>query len=177
MNNQPSLCFAERMASPVGDLWLVVDEVGALLELLFDEGKHASPDEAALERRLAKSGLELRWDSLRLDEVRTSLEEYFDGRRRSFDLPLAPRGTDFQQRVWTELQRIPYGTTSTYGALAANLGQPTASRAVGLANGKNPISIVIPCHRVIGSDGSLTGYAGGLHKKEALLKLEGSLLF
>ena len=91
---------------------------------------------------------------------------------QDFDLPLAPEGTSFQQSVWQKLQTIPYGQTSTYGELAAELGKPNASRAVGAANGRNPIPIVIPCHRVIGANGKLTGFSGGLHIKEALLSLE-----
>jgi methylated-DNA-[protein]-cysteine S-methyltransferase len=106
--------------------------------------------------------------------VRAQLAEYFAGRRRDFDLPLAPAGTPFQQRVWQALRAIPYGRTESYGALAARLGQPGAGRAVGLANGQNPIAIVIPCHRVIGAGGALTGYGGGLERKRWLLALEAS---
>ncbi|MGN1019854.1 MAG: methylated-DNA--[protein]-cysteine S-methyltransferase [Aristaeellaceae bacterium] len=103
------------------------------------------------------------------------LTEYFAGQRRVFDLPLHPVGTAFRLRVWAELQRIPYGQTITYGELARRVGNARASRAVGGANHHNPISIIIPCHRVIGADGSLTGYGGGLDMKAALLRLEGSL--
>jgi methylated-DNA-[protein]-cysteine S-methyltransferase len=106
--------------------------------------------------------------------VRRQLEEYFAGERRVFDLPVAPPGTPFQQRVWTELQRIGYGETISYAELAARIGRPTAIRAAGAANGANPVSIIIPCHRVIGSDGSLTGYGGGLEAKRRLLELERS---
>jgi methylated-DNA-[protein]-cysteine S-methyltransferase len=104
------------------------------------------------------------------------LEEYFAGRLEEFDLELAPRGTPFQKRVWQELERIPYGTTISYSELAERIGNPKAVRAVGTANGANPLPIVIPCHRVIGADGSLTGYAGGIEIKEALLALEGAIL-
>jgi methylated-DNA-[protein]-cysteine S-methyltransferase len=100
------------------------------------------------------------------------LHAYFAGTLREFDLPLVLRGTDFQERVWRQLASIPYGETTTYGSIAAQLGKPTASRAVGAANGQNPISIVLPCHRVIGQSGKLTGYAGGLDKKEKLLRFE-----
>jgi methylated-DNA-[protein]-cysteine S-methyltransferase len=100
------------------------------------------------------------------------LRAYFAGQRRTFELPLAPEGTPFQQRVWRELLNIPYGQTISYGELARRLGNPNGSRAVGLANGANPISIVIPCHRVIGSTGKLTGYGGGLKTKQWLLALE-----
>jgi len=106
------------------------------------------------------------------DDVVSQLTEYFAGERQRFELPLAPEGTPFQQRVWRELQDIPYGATISYGQLAARIGQPTASRAVGLANGSNPLAIVIPCHRVIGANGTLTGYGGGLPIKERLLALE-----
>ena len=105
------------------------------------------------------------------------LGEYFAGRRTDFDLPLDPHGTPFQRAVWTALQAIPHGVTTSYGALAARLGRPRAARAVGAANGQNPISIVIPCHRVIGANGTLTGYAGGLERKQALLELEQDALF
>ena len=100
------------------------------------------------------------------------MRAYFTGELTEFDLPLAPTGTPFQSRVWAGLREIPYGVTLTYGELARRIGQPTASRAVGLANGKNPLSIIVPCHRVIGSDGSMTGYGGGLERKRFLLALE-----
>ncbi|MET7639959.1 methylated-DNA--[protein]-cysteine S-methyltransferase [Streptomyces sp. NPDC005438] len=112
-------------------------------------------------------------DSLPLfQRARDQLEEYFAGRLRRFDLPLAPRGTAFQRSVWRALTTIPYGATTTYGALAARLGRPSASRAVGMANGRNPISVVVPCHRVVGSNGALTGFGGGLPRKARLLGLE-----
>lgn len=98
--------------------------------------------------------------------------EYLRGERREFDLPLAPKGTEFQRKVWCELTAIGYGETQSYGELAAKIGSPKAARAVGMANHKNPISILIPCHRVVGKNGGLTGYAGGLERKEILLKLE-----
>jgi methylated-DNA-[protein]-cysteine S-methyltransferase len=104
------------------------------------------------------------------------LKEYFDGTRRHFDLPLGPRGTEFQLRVWEALTQIPYGQTRSYRDIALAIGKPTAVRAVGAANGRNPLPIVVPCHRVIGSDGSLTGFAGGLEAKTRLLQLEGSLI-
>ena len=109
------------------------------------------------------------------DDVATQLAEYFDGKRRVFELPLKPEGTPFQLRVWNALLEIPYGETISYGELAARIGDRSASRAVGLANGSNPLPIVIPCHRVIGSNGKLTGYGGGLPIKERLLALEGAL--
>jgi methylated-DNA-[protein]-cysteine S-methyltransferase len=106
--------------------------------------------------------------------VREQLAEYFAGERQQFDVPLKLAGTPFQRRVWQELVRIPFGTTITYGQLAQRVGQPTASRAVGHANSRNPISIIVPCHRVIGADGKLTGYAGGVDKKQWLLAWERS---
>lgn len=104
--------------------------------------------------------------------ARAQLLEYFAGTRRKFDLNLAPRGTDFQQAVWRELRGIGYGATSTYGEVAARLDKPSASRAIGLAVGRNPLSIIVPCHRVLGSNGQLTGYAGGVEVKRRLLDLE-----
>jgi methylated-DNA-[protein]-cysteine S-methyltransferase len=108
-----------------------------------------------------------------LAATRRQLSEYFAGSRRTFELPLRLEGTAFQQRVWRELTEIPYGETWSYGQLATRIGKPSASRAVGLANGRNPISILVPCHRVIGADGSLTGYGGGLERKQWLLAHEG----
>ena len=105
-------------------------------------------------------------------EATRQLQEYFDGERRQFSLPLAPRGTEFQRRVWAALAEIPYGETRSYGELATALGRPGASRAVGMANGRNPISIVVPCHRVVGANGSITGYAGGVERKVYLLDFE-----
>jgi len=108
-------------------------------------------------------------------QVKEQLQEYFEGSRSSFDLPLAPEGTDFQKLVWEELLKIPYGESRTYSEIAVAIGRPKASRAVGNAINKNPIAIIIPCHRVIGKDGNLRGYAGGLELKEMLLRLEGNL--
>lgn len=107
-----------------------------------------------------------------LDQTVEQLAEYFAGSRRAFDLPIAPRGTGFQQRVWRALTQIPFGVTHSYGELARSIGRPSASRAVGAANGKNPISIIVPCHRVIAASGNLTGYAGGMASKKWLLEHE-----
>ena len=113
-----------------------------------------------------------------LEDAATQLQEYFAGERREFDLPLAARGTAFQQRVWAALAEIPYGHTMTYGQVAARLGLvPGASRAIGSANGSNPIPIVVPCHRVIGANGTLTGFGGGIDRKRTLLALESPGLF
>ncbi len=147
--------------SPIGRLLLAGDQAGIRL-LLFAQGRdrRVRPDPG--------------WtpDGGALDTAAQQLSEYFGGRRRAFDMPLAPEGTPFQQTVWKALRDIPYGETTSYGELARRIGNPKAVRAVGLANGSNPISIVIPCHRVIGSNGSLVGYGGGLPIKQALLALE-----
>jgi methylated-DNA-[protein]-cysteine S-methyltransferase len=111
-----------------------------------------------------------------LDDARRELDEYFEGRRTEFDLPLDLRVAPFHQAVLSELARVPYGRTTTYGALAATVGRPRAARAVGTVMHSNPIPIVLPCHRVVGANGSLTGYGGGLHVKRALLELEGAIL-
>jgi len=107
-----------------------------------------------------------------LDKARRELDAYFAGRLKAFSVPVAPQGTPFQQRVWAALQAIPYGVTRSYGQQAVAIGSPQASRAVGLANGRNPVAIIIPCHRVIGANGSLTGYGGGMERKKLLLDLE-----
>ena len=110
--------------------------------------------------------------ALPFPETKRQITAYFTGQLTVFDLPLAPRGTDFQRRVWAALSGIPYGQTVSYGEIARRIGQPNACRAVGLANGRNPLSIIVPCHRVIGAGGKLTGYGGGMERKEALLALE-----
>ncbi len=149
-----------RMESPVGPLLLTADGSG-LREILFVDGRTtAVPDPAWRE------------DAAPLAEVIRQLKAYFAGTLEEFDLPLSPKGTAFQLGVWKSLCEIPFGTTISYGELARRIGNPKASRAVGLANGSNPIPIVIPCHRVIGSNGKLTGYGGGLPIKEKLLALE-----
>ena len=152
------------MPSPVGDLELTGDGK-ALSEIRFLDAPGADGPRSPGKREQAPFG-----------QVITQLEQYFEGTRTEFDLPLAPVGTEFQLAVWELLLRIPYGRTSTYGELARQLGKPGASRAVGAANGANPLSIVVPCHRVIGASGKLTGFGGGLHNKEILLRLEGSLI-
>ena len=148
--------------SPLGRLTLVATDQGGLAGLYMEEHRHRPPLET----------FGVRDDSV-LPEVAQQLKEYFAGERSTFDVALALTGTPFQRRVWTALQDIPYGDTTTYGELAASLGLvPGASRAVGLANGKNPVSIIVPCHRVVGSTGSLTGYGGGLDRKQRLLDHE-----
>lgn len=149
-----------QIESPLGPLLLAADEA-SLREILFVNGRRpAAPDPSWKEDRAP------------LRETIRQLRAYFAGELESFDLPLAPQGTPFQQNVWRRLCDIPYGETISYGELAGQIGNPKASRAVGLANGANPIPIVIPCHRVIGSNGKLTGYGGGLPIKEKLLALE-----
>lgn len=148
--------------SPLGEILIGGEEDGLSL-VHFQHG-----------RRPKRVGADWTRADEALREPRRQLEAYFAGELEQFDLPLRPRGTPFQQTVWQELARIPYGETTTYGELAAKIGRPTASRAVGAANGRNPIAIVIPCHRVIGRNGKLTGYYGGIDLKEKLLTLEHS---
>jgi methylated-DNA-[protein]-cysteine S-methyltransferase len=148
-----------QIDSPIGPLLLVVGESG-LRKVEFVNGR--------------ESAIQPDWtrDESNLRDVIDQLGEYFAGERKDFELRLAPEGTAFQKTVWKRLCEIPYGETISYGELARRIGNPNASRAVGLANGSNPIAIVIPCHRVIGSNGKLTGYGGGLPIKEKLLGLE-----
>ena len=155
----------KTIASPVGALKLVASDIG-LVAILWE-----NDDPARV--RLGTMAEDAEHPVL----VRTEeqLREYFAGSRRHFDVPLDFRGTDFQKRVWARLLAIPFGETRSYGAIAAELGRPAASRAVGAANGRNPISIIAPCHRVVGSNGKLTGFAGGLEAKAYLLGLEGAL--
>jgi methylated-DNA-[protein]-cysteine S-methyltransferase len=147
--------------SPVGRLRLIASN-DALVGIWFEHGRDAARGAAGLARGC----------NAIVERTRQQLGEYFAGARREFELPLEPRGTEFQRRVWQRLTRIGYGDTTSYGALARDLGNPKGSRAVGLANGSNPIPIVIPCHRVIGADGALTGFGGGLAIKARLLELE-----
>jgi len=154
--------FYTTFESPLGPLLLMSDG-SSLTGLHTDSDKHRpaiGPDWIRDDRRapFAQTIMQLR--------------AYFDGNLTEFDLPLAPHGTDFQMTVWRELCNIPFGTTISYAELARRIGRPTASRAVGHSNARNPISIIVPCHRVIGADNSLTGYAGGLDRKRALLALE-----
>ena len=142
--------------TPIDPLLLVGDETG-LRRLHF--APHRPP--AGLPR-----------DDAALAAVTGQLREYFAGDRLTFDLPLSPAGSPFQLKVWMALRDIPYGRTTTYGELAAEIGQPTASRAVGLANGRNPLAVIVPCHRVIGANGTLTGFGGGLERKRWLLEHE-----
>ncbi len=152
--------------SPIGPLTLVVAD-GTLTGLYMDRQRHR-PSASTIGRTMTRA---VRADAPAAEAAR-QLREYFDGERTEFDVPLGLAGTPFQQRVWAALRRIPYGETVSYGELATQIGQPGAARAVGLANGRNPIAIIVPCHRVVGSDGSLTGYGGGLERKRHLLAFE-----
>lgn len=142
--------------TPIGKIG-IAEEDGALTRLSF------------LTEPPAGTALE---ETPLIARCKAELGEYFAGQRKDFDLPLCPKGTDFQQRVWAALREIPYGETRTYGEIAAAVGNPKAARAVGMANNRNPIAVIVPCHRVVGSGGKLVGYAGGLDKKEFLLELE-----
>ena len=153
--------YIHLMDSPLGELRLLSD--GDALTGLYMPSSKGNPttEDPAWER-----------DAAPFRSVVEQLEAYFAGDRRDFDLRLAPTGTPFQRQVWSALEEIPYGQTRSYRDIAECIGSPKAVRAVGLANGRNPISIVVPCHRVVGSNGSLTGYGGGLHNKQLLLDLE-----
>ena len=139
--------------TPIGRLWLATTD-GGLGSIAFHGPAGATSDDALLR------------------EAEEQLSAYFAGELTRFELPLAPRGTEFQRRVWDAVAAVPYGTTTTYSRLAASISRPRATRAVGAANGRNPLPIVVPCHRVIGASGALTGYGGGLDVKRALLALE-----
>ena len=152
--------------SPVGPLGLVADEA-SLVAVLW-------PTEAEGRVRLAEEPAPAGDHPVPV-KTAAQLDEYFAGTRRHFDLPLGPLGTEFQRQVWWSLAEIPFGETSTYGKQAAAIGRPTAVRAVGAANGRNPLSIVLPCHRIVGADGKLTGFAGGLDTKRWLLDHEASV--
>ena len=140
-----------RFETPFGPAWAAIDRNGAVTEFsfrAFDDGLGSNP------------------------EVEGQVTEFFEGKRQTFDFSLAPKGSEFQKRVWAELVKIPFGETISYGELARRIGNPAASRAVGRANATNPIGLIVPCHRVIGTNGKLTGYAGGLDLKEKLLAWE-----
>ena len=152
-----------RIESPAGPLIIAADDTG-LRHIEFHQNRHPA------DRADWRGG-----DNDVLQAAEAQLDEYFAGTRTSFELPLAPQGTPFQLEVWQELARIPYGATISYAELAQRVGKPAATRAVGAANGRNPLPIVLPCHRVIGADGALTGFGGGLPVKQILLRLEGAM--
>ncbi|HSW84531.1 MAG TPA: methylated-DNA--[protein]-cysteine S-methyltransferase [Usitatibacter sp.] len=151
-----------RLKTPIGTLLATAKE-GSLTGLYFDRQRHAPAigDDWIVDPR-----------AMPFERCARQVAEYLDGKRKSFDLPLAPEGSEFQRRVWTEIARIPHGATITYSELAKRVGAPGSARAAGAATGRNPISIVVPCHRVVGADGSLTGYAGGIERKAKLLQIE-----
>ncbi len=155
-----SRTYSMRLDSPLGPLTVTTDERTLLAILMHSEDRQ--PDELAASTEMPQVLL----------AASRQLQEYFEGRRRSFSLPIAATGTAFQQRVWKALLDIPFGETESYGALAARIGRPGAARAVGAANSRNPLAIAVPCHRVIGADGTLTGYAGGEERKRWLLDHE-----
>jgi methylated-DNA-[protein]-cysteine S-methyltransferase len=155
------------IGSPVGKLTLIADQK-SLLAVLWDNDPVGR---VKLDQGLSEKNHPI------LVQVESQLAEYFEGERTSFDLPLKFAGTEFQNKVWRALQKIPYGETVSYSVLAKKIGTPEASRAVGAANGKNPLSIIVPCHRVIGANGKLTGFAGGLNKKKILINGEQSRQF
>jgi methylated-DNA-[protein]-cysteine S-methyltransferase len=148
--------YWDLVPSPLGAIIVMVDDDAALTEIRLDGEQRSGPR-----------------DSRRCADACAQLAEYFAGKRREFDLALAPRGTPFQQRVWNALRAIPFGVVRTYGDVARDIGHPKAMRAVGQANGRNPLPIVVPCHRVIAGDGTIGGYSGGLNVKHRLLALEG----
>jgi methylated-DNA-[protein]-cysteine S-methyltransferase len=154
-----------RFVTPLGTLFATAVG-GALTGLYFEGGRHAP----AIDRAWIADP-----ECAPLRECARQLGEYLEGLRTRFELPLAPEGSEFQRRVWIEIARIPFGETLSYAKLAARAGAPGAARAAGAATGRNPLSIIVPCHRVVGSDGSLTGYAGGIERKTRLLELEGAL--
>jgi methylated-DNA-[protein]-cysteine S-methyltransferase len=157
--------FRSLFETPVGTLQLAVDPDGVLVEILLPNRRPSEPESQPSTLASART----------LRATQRQLNEYFRGKRSSFDLPLQASGSPFEQRVWSRLLEIPYGVTTSYGSIAIELGLTNGARAVGRANGANPIPIVIPCHRVIGSDGQLTGYGGGLALKRTLLELEGAI--
>lgn len=152
--------YSLSMESPLGRLTLTSDEQSILSILMYREERQPSEISAPADAPEV------------LLDARRQLEEYFEGRRRTFSIPIGAKGTEFQRKVWSALLDIPFGETESYGALAARIGSPGAARAVGAANGRNPVAIAVPCHRVIGAGGALTGYAGGEERKRWLLEHE-----
>ena len=160
--------FWKKMPSPIGTLIVFANDEG-ITEIRFPNSNSPnskSPNNKSPDQRDTKHSNRI------VDNAIDQLQAYFDGKLKTFDLPLRPNGTEFQKTVWRQLQQIGYGTTASYGDIAAAIVKPKASRAVGMANSKNPIPIVVPCHRIIGKDGSLTGFAGGLDTKRWLLAHE-----
>lgn len=168
MNINTRIAYLDVISDFPGPLAFAVNATGALIRLGFLDGDYPE----SLKTVLTRDGYVIERDESVTAPVRAQLLEYCAGTRRDFDLPMAPEGTEWQQQVWRALTSIPFGETRTYGAIADELGRPGAARAVGRANAGNPIALVVPCHRVIGANGSLTGFAGGTHIKERLLSHE-----
>jgi methylated-DNA-[protein]-cysteine S-methyltransferase len=171
--------YTSTLDSSCGPLFCVVDEAGAVVRIEFSQGRDGrnARDWPHFLLRLREQGIEVvEDDGTHIAKLRGQLAEYFAGSRQEFDLALLPEGTPFECSVWEQLRRIPFGETRSYGEIAEAIGRPGAARAVGRANGANPIPIVVPCHRVIGSNGSLTGFGGGLEAKSRLLEIEGRRL-
>jgi methylated-DNA-[protein]-cysteine S-methyltransferase len=164
--------YVDEIDSPAGPLAFAVNEEGALIRLHFVEYDFGP----VMEEELEDEGYAVKVDETRTADVREELSGYVDGRRKTFDAPLAFVGSEWQKAVWTELTRIPFGETRSYGEIADALGRPGAARAVGRANASNVLPVVVPCHRVIAADGTLGGFNGGLHLKERLLEHERNVL-
>lgn len=171
MGNRPFIYFSE-MDSPIGAITLATSDKG----ICFIEFGSVKSTYSSVQRNLKKLQIngELKNEEAPLQEVKRQISEYFLAERESFDLPLDLIGTKFQKLVWEQISKIPYGVTKSYKQIALEIGAPKAVRAIGGANNRNPVPIIVPCHRVIGSNGSMVGYGGGLDKKEVLLRLEGS---
>jgi methylated-DNA-[protein]-cysteine S-methyltransferase len=164
--------YVDEIASPAGPLAFAVDEDGALIRLHFVESDYGP----VMEEDLEDEGYAVEANETRTSTVRAELSEYTNGNRKTFDVPLAFSGSEWQKAVWAELTRIPFGETRSYGEVADALGRPGAARAVGSANARNVLPVVVPCHRVIAADGTLGGFNGGLHLKERLLEHETRVL-
>jgi methylated-DNA-[protein]-cysteine S-methyltransferase len=160
MSSSTKQTYYTTMESPIGELLLVGDG-DSLSGMYMQDGRKPKTIAPGWQESAAP-----------LADARTQLEEYFAGNRTTFEIPLAAQGAPFEREVWHALEEIPYGETVSYGEIARRVGQPAAARAVGTANGRNPIAVIVPCHRVIGADGTLTGYGGGLERKRLLLELE-----
>lgn len=158
--------FAGRIETPIGMMLAIVNDIGALVRLDFVEDTSVEVD--------AQYSHGVIWDNDAVFHVNAQIAAYFRCELESFNLALAPEGNWFLREAWSHLSKVPYGTTTTYGELARRLNKPTSARAIGRANAINPISIVLPCHRIIGANGKLTGYSGGVERKAALLRLEGA---
>lgn len=176
-----STAFYDTIESPVGPLFIGGSERGFHRFDFLTPDLHSTADpvvqlDTSIARLADETGLPVEHDPARAERAASQFREYFAGTRTVFDLPLAPRGSEFQLRVWAALSEIPAGRTCTYGGIAKRVGQPSASRAVGMANHHNPLVIVVPCHRVVGADGTLTGYGGGLDRKRWLLEHETNAL-